>query len=140
MLDAAGGSAAVYGSSSGSALCLHAAAAGLPITRIALWEPPFALEGEGDNGEFLSGLESLNRGSAGCGPPRCSQPDNRRSQPSLAVRCHVLRAGRVPGDLMLQFSSARCALFDNLLKAVKHHLPVGSRVLGFLGTAAVVLS
>ena len=59
MLDAAGGSAAVYGSSSGSALCLHGAAAGLPITRIASWEPPFALEGEGDNGEFLSELESL---------------------------------------------------------------------------------
>jgi pimeloyl-ACP methyl ester carboxylesterase len=59
MLDAAGGSAAVYGSSSGSALCLHGAAAGLPITRIALWEPPFALEGEGDDGEFLTKLESL---------------------------------------------------------------------------------
>jgi pimeloyl-ACP methyl ester carboxylesterase len=59
MLDAAGGSAAVYGSSAGSALCLHGAAAGLPITRIALWEPPFALEGEDDNGEFLTKLESL---------------------------------------------------------------------------------
>ena len=57
MLDAAGGSAAVFGNSSGSALCLHGAAAGWPITRIALWEPPFALEAEGDGGAFLIGLQ-----------------------------------------------------------------------------------
>jgi pimeloyl-ACP methyl ester carboxylesterase len=59
MLHAAGGSAAVYGSSSGSALCMHGAAAGLPITRVALWEPPFAPEGEGDSSEFLVELQSL---------------------------------------------------------------------------------
>jgi len=57
MLDAAGGSAAVFGNSSGSAVCLHGAAAGLPITRIALWEPPFALEAEDDGGAFLAGLQ-----------------------------------------------------------------------------------
>ena len=37
----AGGAAAVFGNSSGAVLALHAAAAGLPITRLALWEPPF---------------------------------------------------------------------------------------------------
>jgi pimeloyl-ACP methyl ester carboxylesterase len=57
MVDAAGGSAAVFGNSSGSALCLHGAAAGLPITHIALWEPPFALKAEGDGGAFLAGLQ-----------------------------------------------------------------------------------
>lgn len=47
MLDAAGGSAAVYGSSSGSALCLHGAAAGLPITQIALWGAAVCARGRG---------------------------------------------------------------------------------------------
>lgn len=36
----AGGSAAVYGHSSGAVLALQAAAAGVPITRLALYEPP----------------------------------------------------------------------------------------------------
>jgi alpha-beta hydrolase superfamily lysophospholipase len=41
VLAAAGGAAAVFGNSSGAVLALHAAAAGLPITKLALWEPPF---------------------------------------------------------------------------------------------------
>lgn len=40
----AGGAAAVFGSSSGAVLALHAAAAGLPVTKLALWEPPFMLD------------------------------------------------------------------------------------------------
>ena len=40
----AGGSAFLYGTSSGAALALDAAAAGLPITKLALWEPPFILD------------------------------------------------------------------------------------------------
>jgi pimeloyl-ACP methyl ester carboxylesterase len=38
----AGGSAGVYGMSSGAVLALRAAAAGVPITRLALYEPPLA--------------------------------------------------------------------------------------------------
>ena len=41
VIGAAGGAAAVFGNSSGAVLALRAAAAGLPITRLALWEPPF---------------------------------------------------------------------------------------------------
>jgi pimeloyl-ACP methyl ester carboxylesterase len=41
VIAAAGGSAGVFGSSSGAALVLEAAASGLPVDRIALWEPPF---------------------------------------------------------------------------------------------------
>jgi pimeloyl-ACP methyl ester carboxylesterase len=40
----AGGSAALFGSSSGAALALEAAAAGLPVDRLALWEPPYILD------------------------------------------------------------------------------------------------
>ena len=41
----AGGSASVYGTSSGAALALEAAAAGSPISKLALWEPPYIPEG-----------------------------------------------------------------------------------------------
>jgi hypothetical protein len=44
VLGAAGGAAAVFGNSSGAVLALHAAAAGLPITKLALWEPPFMVD------------------------------------------------------------------------------------------------
>ncbi len=41
----AGGSAHLYGTSSGAALALLATAAGRPVNRLALWEPPYFLEG-----------------------------------------------------------------------------------------------
>src|SRR5215203_7504508 len=44
VIDAAGGSASVYGTSSGGALALEAAASGLAITKLAMWEPPFSLD------------------------------------------------------------------------------------------------
>lgn len=40
----AGAPATVFGWSSGAVLALHAAAAGLPITRLALFEPPFVVD------------------------------------------------------------------------------------------------
>jgi pimeloyl-ACP methyl ester carboxylesterase len=40
----AGGSACLYGTSSGAALALEAAANGLPIMKLALWEPPYILD------------------------------------------------------------------------------------------------
>jgi pimeloyl-ACP methyl ester carboxylesterase len=45
VITGAGGAAAVYGTSSGAALALEAAASGLAITKLALWEPPFIPEG-----------------------------------------------------------------------------------------------
>jgi pimeloyl-ACP methyl ester carboxylesterase len=44
VIDAAGGSASVYGTSSGGALSLEAAAGGLAVTKLALWEPPYILD------------------------------------------------------------------------------------------------
>jgi pimeloyl-ACP methyl ester carboxylesterase len=41
----AGGAANLWGSSSGAVLALIAAGSGLPITKLALWEPPFIPEG-----------------------------------------------------------------------------------------------
>jgi pimeloyl-ACP methyl ester carboxylesterase len=44
VVGAAGGSAFLYGTSSGAALALEAAASALPITKLALWEPPYILD------------------------------------------------------------------------------------------------
>jgi hypothetical protein len=41
----AGGSAHLYGTSSGAALALLATASGRPVDRLALWEPPYFLDG-----------------------------------------------------------------------------------------------
>jgi pimeloyl-ACP methyl ester carboxylesterase len=47
LLAAAGGQATVVGLSSGAALAALAAASGLPIGRLVMWEPPFSLDPDG---------------------------------------------------------------------------------------------
>jgi pimeloyl-ACP methyl ester carboxylesterase len=44
LVAAAGGSAMVYGHSSGAILALEATAAGVPITRLAVYEPPYTFD------------------------------------------------------------------------------------------------
>ncbi|MCT2586795.1 alpha/beta fold hydrolase [Actinophytocola gossypii] len=44
VIEAAGGSAFLYGISSGAVLAIEAAAAGLPVTRLAVFEPPFVVD------------------------------------------------------------------------------------------------
>jgi pimeloyl-ACP methyl ester carboxylesterase len=46
MLAAAGGSATVVGLSSGAALAAEAAAQGLPIDTLVMWEPPFSVDAD----------------------------------------------------------------------------------------------
>jgi Alpha/beta hydrolase family len=46
VIDAAGGSAMLYGTSGGAALALEAAARGLAVTKLAAWEPPYYLDDE----------------------------------------------------------------------------------------------
>lgn len=45
VIDAAGGSASLFGNSGGGILALEAAARGLAVTRIAVWEPPYVIDG-----------------------------------------------------------------------------------------------
>lgn len=59
LLAAAGGSAFVYGYSSGALLALHAAAHGVPITRLAALEPP--LQDDADGGDLTRELAELIR-------------------------------------------------------------------------------
>jgi alpha-beta hydrolase superfamily lysophospholipase len=44
VINEAGGSAFVFGTSSGAALALEGAASGLAVTKLALWEPPFMVD------------------------------------------------------------------------------------------------
>jgi pimeloyl-ACP methyl ester carboxylesterase len=44
VIEAAGGSAFLYGTSSGAALVLATAASGLDVKKLALWEPPYILD------------------------------------------------------------------------------------------------
>lgn len=55
-----GGSAMVYGHSSGAVLALDAVAAGLPITKLALYEPPFIVDGSRSlPGDYRKHLDAL---------------------------------------------------------------------------------
>lgn len=45
LIDAAGGSASLFDNSGGVILALEAAARGLAVTRIAVWEPPYIIDG-----------------------------------------------------------------------------------------------
>ncbi|WP_188190185.1 alpha/beta fold hydrolase [Nonomuraea sp. SYSU D8015] len=59
VIAAAGGSALVYGFSSGALLALHAAAAGLPIEKLALFEPPVRAENEPPDTAFAAEIAAL---------------------------------------------------------------------------------
>jgi pimeloyl-ACP methyl ester carboxylesterase len=65
VIGASGGSAFVYGTSSGAALALEAAAAGAVITKLALWEPPYiidpAMRPPSDTAETFERLVSEDR-------------------------------------------------------------------------------
>ncbi|WP_067472222.1 alpha/beta fold hydrolase [Actinomadura hibisca] len=61
VIDAAGGGAHVFGSSSGAMLVLRAAAHGVPVAGLALWEPPVGLDEEDRRGhlEYVARLHEL---------------------------------------------------------------------------------
>ncbi|MDQ0380528.1 alpha/beta fold hydrolase [Amycolatopsis thermophila] len=91
VIAAEGGSAAVFGFSSGGILALHAAVAGSAIGALALYEPPFALGGLAGSARDLTGklaelVAAGRRGDAvatmqieGIGLPPAAVDDIRRS-------------------------------------------------------------
>ena len=119
LLAAAGGSAVLVGLSSGAALAAHAAAAGLPVGHLVLWEPPFRLDaagrqaargynarlgellGEGRRGDAMQlFLETVGVPAAAIAGMRQS-PYWARSEalaPTLAFDAAVLGDGGVPAD------------------------------------------
>jgi pimeloyl-ACP methyl ester carboxylesterase len=116
LIEAAGGSASVHGHSSGAVLALEAAAYGLPITKLALYEPPFMIDDSRPPvpDDFVATLEALvasdRRGDAvayfmttGVGLPSEMVERGRNEQvwPGLERLAHTLAYdGRIMGDTM----------------------------------------
>jgi pimeloyl-ACP methyl ester carboxylesterase len=65
LIEMAGGHAALLGFSSGSVLALEAAAAGLPVDRLVMYEPPFILPGQPFPPPAPDYVETLTRFGAG---------------------------------------------------------------------------
>lgn len=109
----AGGSAFAYGASSGGALVLHAAASGVPITRLAIYEPPFVTEGaSGGEADHIVQLRALIA-------------SGRRGAAVKYFMADMVRAPK-PVVFMMQL------MFPvwSKLKAVAHTLPYDAAIMG----------
>jgi len=113
MIERAGGSAAVFGHSSGATLALKAAASGLPITHLVLYEPPFNTDDNyptlpADFAGELAGLVSAGRRGA-------------------AVELYQTKAVGIPQEMVEQM---RQAPFRPGLEAIAHTLAYDAAIVG----------
>ncbi|MFN2581178.1 MAG: alpha/beta fold hydrolase, partial [Candidatus Dormibacteria bacterium] len=115
VIDAAGGSASVFGHSSGATLALRAAAHGAPITKLVLYEPPFDVDGERPPlaGDFPKRLDALVE-------------EGRRGD---AVELYQAEAVGMPLQVVEQL---RGAPFRPSLEAIAHTLAYDAAVVGDL--------
>jgi pimeloyl-ACP methyl ester carboxylesterase len=114
LIEVAGTSACVWGQSSGAVLALRAAAAGLAIEKLAIFEPPFRLDAHDDPppADFATRLEQLVAA-------------DRRNQ---AVRYFMTKGMGAPGFFIsLMRLSPR---MWSRLTAVAHTLPYDVAVMG----------
>jgi pimeloyl-ACP methyl ester carboxylesterase len=112
LVDEAGGAADLYGSSSGAALVLKAAAAGLPATKLALWEPPFILDAS--RRPPADQIEQLERMVA----------DGRRGDAAAYFLREVVR---MPAELVAE---ARNQPWWAVQEALAHTLAYDARIMG----------
>jgi pimeloyl-ACP methyl ester carboxylesterase len=109
----AGGSAAVFGHSSGATLALKAAASGLPITHLVLYEPPFNTDDTypplpaGFAGELAGLVCAGRRGDA--------------------VELYQTQAVGIPQEVVMQL---RHAPFRPGLEAIAHTLAYDAAIIG----------
>jgi len=113
LITAAGGSASVFGYSSGAILALKAAASGLAITNLALYEPPFNADDSypplpADLADQLDKLVSAGRRGD-------------------AVELYQTRAVGIPEDVVAQM---RHAPFRPGLEAIAHTLVYDATIVG----------
>ena len=112
VIAAAGGSAHLFGSSSGAALALEAAASGLPVTKLALWEPPFILD---ENARPPADqVEQYNRMIA----------EDRRGD---AIEYFMTRVVHMPAEFVAE---ARSAPWWSGTEALAHTLAYDATVMG----------
>jgi pimeloyl-ACP methyl ester carboxylesterase len=113
LIATAGGSAAVFGHSSGATLALKAAASGLPITRLVLYEPPFNTQENdpalpaGFAGELAELVSAGRRGDA--------------------VELYQTKAVGIPQEVVAQM---RHAPFRPGMEAVAHTLAYDAAIVG----------
>ena len=90
LVQEAGGSAHVFGMSSGGVLALRAAAAGVPIRRAVVYQPPFSVDASGICRRPTSGARRrARRARAGAARPRatsCGRGWARRARSSALLR------------------------------------------------------
>ena len=117
LIDAAGGSAAVFGYSSGANLTLQAAANGAPISKLVVYEPPFLVDDSrpplpADFPEQLAELvaggrrgdavELYQTTAVGIPEPVVAQLRNAPFRPGLEAIAHTLvYDAKIVGDLRL---------------------------------------
>jgi pimeloyl-ACP methyl ester carboxylesterase len=127
LIEAAGGSASVFGYSSGAVLALKAAASGLAITHLALYEPPFRADDSypalpGDLAGHLAELVSAGRRGD-------------------AVELYQTKAVGIPEEMIAQM---RHAPFRPGLESIAHTLVYDAIICGDLslptGLAASVMT
>jgi pimeloyl-ACP methyl ester carboxylesterase len=109
----AGGSAAVFGHSSGATLALQAAASGLPITRLVLYEPPFNTDDT--DPPLPAGFAAELAGLVSAG---------RRGD---AVELYQTQAVGIPQEVVAQL---RHAPFRPGLEAIAHTLAYDAAIVG----------
>jgi pimeloyl-ACP methyl ester carboxylesterase len=105
----AGGAAFVYGHSSGAVLALEAAASGVPVTKLAVYEPPYTSPAEPNPG-FADELAAL-------------VADGRRGE---AAERFIAVTG-APPEVIAQM---RTAPFWPAMEAIAHTLPYDLRLVG----------
>jgi pimeloyl-ACP methyl ester carboxylesterase len=111
----AGGSSAVFGYSSGATLALHAAAHGLAITKLALYEPPFLVD------------ESRPRPPADL--PKQLADAISAGRRGDAVELYQTKYVGIPEDVVAQM---RHAPFRPALEAIAHTLVYDATIIGDL--------
>jgi pimeloyl-ACP methyl ester carboxylesterase len=122
LIGAAGGSAAAFGHSSGATLALKAAASGLPITHLVLYEPPF--NPDDSFPRLPAGLAGELAGLVAAG---------RRGD---AVELYQTRAVGLPEPVVAQL---RNAPFRPGLEAIAHTLAYDAAVIGDRSLPAAML-
>jgi pimeloyl-ACP methyl ester carboxylesterase len=113
LITAAGGSASVFGYSSGATLALKAAASGLPVTKLVLYEPPFNTD---------DSYPALPTGFAGQLAELVSA--GRRGE---AVELYQTKAVGIPEEVVVQM---RHAPFRPGLEALAHTLTYDAAIIG----------
>lgn len=114
----AGGTASVYGHSSGAGLALNAAASGLPITRLVLHEPPYGPDDE----ESKRGARELAESV------RATLAEDRRSD---AIKLFFTASG-MPPEMVEGMSS------DPKMHAVAPTMPYDFEVMGDISRGGTI--